>query len=81
MKKVQIDMDLFFELCDLAMEHGDNYLQNKIIDKLEKMKEHIYFSAYKKADPGSQQREDLRKKYLDLKGVLPAFRSDTEQHD
>lgn len=78
-KKVQIDMDLFFDLCDIAMEHGDNDIQNRILDKLEKMKEHIYFTAYKRSEPGSQERENLRQCYLDLKGILPSFRSDSEQ--
>ena len=77
-KSVQIDMDLFFDLYDLTMEQGDNNLQNKMKDKMDRLLDHAYFSMYKRSPVGSQERENFRKKYLDHRGVLPSFRSETE---
>lgn len=77
-KSVQIDLDLFFDLYDMCMEHGSSELRGAMQDKLDRMIDHAYFTLYKRAPQGSKEREEARKKYLDHKGVLPGFRSESE---
>ena len=83
MKQIQIDEELFRDV--LGYFFGDeaptgweaDEIRRQLEDKLEKLISRELFTKYKRAATPSE-REQARKEYLDHKGVLSSFRSDTE---
>ena len=81
MKQVQIDIDLFLDLYDYMRQQNDPVardLSHKLSDKYERLLDHAYFTEYKRAPRGSEDRERFRKIYLDRVGVQRSFRSSSE---
>lgn len=80
-KQIQIDYNLFIDLVDYFFNEPDEYLANDIKKalegKIDKIIAHQKFSKYKQA-PQGEEREQLRKEYLDHIGVFDSFRTDKE---
>lgn len=81
-KQVQIPMELFLDICLYFKEHwSDSYqtedIKRQLDDKLDKMISHLLFSKYKRAAT-PEEREQARREYLEHRGTLPSFISDTE---
>ena len=86
-KSVQIPSDLFylltayFEFSDVFPDDFMSYLEDKIKNglqaKLDAMERREIFSKYKTSVPGNE-REQLRKKYLELAGISPNWQSEIE---
>lgn len=83
-KQIQIDYALFIDLVEYFFNEGDQYLAEDIKKaleaKIDKLVAHQKFSEYKRA-PQGEERERLRKEYLDHIGVMKSFRTDTEWHE
>lgn len=83
---VQISRELFVSILqyfltpdldeDTQRELFD-FISNEVDEKLDKMVARELFSKYKTATT-SEQREQARKKYLDHKGIMSDWRTDTE---
>lgn len=82
MSNVQISRNLFELLCDYFFDDdlslGDE-IRRQLGDKLEKMYYRDLFSRYKSAS--GSEREQLRRAYLDNRGVSGGFRTSEEWHD
>ncbi|MCM1506178.1 MAG: complexin-2 [Ruminococcus flavefaciens] len=84
-KNVQIDRDFFFEIYDYFF--GDDSpkdcradeIRYQLNDKLDKMLAREFFSEYKRS-PSGEEREELRRRYLDYCGYSRDFCSDVEIH-
>lgn len=82
MKHVQIPEDLFFDLCrfhllDLDKDEAEDTLrdiENGLKNKLEAMKRRALYSAYKDTKASPESRQEARKAYLDMVGMLPGYR-------
>lgn len=80
-KTVQIDSDLFLDLCNHFLngdESNAEEIKKALSDKVEKIIDREVFSEYKRAPRDSAEREYFRQKYLNRKGVSRSFRTDTE---
>ncbi len=83
MKQVQIDIDLFADLCEyfFGEQQGEEWLADDIrrgLDsKLDKIIARELFTQYKRA-PTGEEREAARKAYLDHRGILPDWRTEKE---
>lgn len=82
MSNVQISRNFFEMLCDYFFD-DELYLAEDIRfelrTKLEKMYNRELFSRYKAAT--GSDREQLRRAYLDSRGVPGSFRTSEEWHD
>ena len=84
MKNVQIPESLFFDLCRFHLQDPIEdeaeavelleSIEAGLKDKLEAMRKRAAYSAYKDRNLTPEQREDARKAYLDLVGMLPDYR-------
>lgn len=78
MANVQISAELFKEICIYFAENAPNSdIMNQLDVKLNKLVEHELFSKYKRAAT-PQERERYRNEYLDRKGIMRSFRTETE---
>lgn len=82
MSNIQISRNLFELLCAYFFD-DDHFLADEIRrqlgDKLEKMYYRDLFSRYKSAS--GSDREQLRRAYLDNRGIPGGFRTSEEWHD
>lgn len=77
MKSVQISLDLFLDIFSyFELEHVE--LAPKIVrgidEKLDALARHELYSKYKNKQLSDEEREEARKKYLDLVGMHIDFR-------
>lgn len=82
MSNVQIPRNLWDMLCDYFFddaEHLRDEISRQIAEKVEKMNNRELFSQYKQAS--GSDREQLRRAYLDSRGVPESFRTVDEWHD
>lgn len=84
-KNVQIDIDLFCSLIEYFVagevnEFYYNEIRQALEQKIDKIIAHQKFSAYKTA-PSGEERERLRREYLDHIGMFKSYRTDTEWHE
>lgn len=83
-KTVQIDMELFCTLVEYFLGEADEYTYNEIRgaleNKIDRIIAHQKFSAYKTA-PSGEERERLRREYLDHIGMFKSYRTETEWHE
>ena len=88
-KNIQIPFAFFRDVFRLVtlLEYADvddmvrslcKSLDFQISEKLEAIKKHDSFTAYKTAPHGSVERESLRREYLDRAGIHKDWRSDEE---
>lgn len=87
MKSVQIPEELFFQICRLCLqleeledweaEELDQAVRSGLESKLEAMQKRALYSAYKDTKASPEARQEARKAYLDLVGMLPGFRWDS----
>ncbi len=83
-KQIQIDGELFWNIYEyfFGEDAPDGWQADEIRvgleRKIDKMLDREMFTRYKRALLSSE-RELWRKKYLERRGVLPDFISDTEQ--
>lgn len=82
MSNIQISRNLWDMLCDYFFDDAD-YLREdicrEISEKADKLKNRELFSQYKNAS--GSDREQLRKAYLDQRGIRSSFRTAEEWHD
>lgn len=87
MQKVQIDLELFIDICDFffsetAPEDYKAYkateIKEKLSEKIDKIITREIFSRYKRLPTGTE-REAARQEYLERKGILQSFRTDIEK--
>lgn len=82
MSNIQIPRNLFELLCAYFFD-DDHFLADEIRrqlgDKLEKLYYRDLFSRYKSAS--GLDREQLRRAYLDNRGISGGFRTSEEWHD
>ena len=79
-KSVQIPLVLFHKLYKYLINAGDEQAEMLLTEmnkKLDALVDHERFTKYKRS-VNSVEREALRKQYLEEKGILPAFRTETE---
>ena len=86
-EQVLIDRELFAALCNYFFggdemdteerEERAELIRNALGNKLERMMNNHLFTAYKTATTLAE-REKLRQDYLDRRGILRDFRSETE---
>lgn len=85
--QIQIPKTLFWDLFDYFLCENDDddkeilfeQIAQGINDKFEKMVTHDYYTRYKRTPPeNAEERNALRKEYLDRQGILPSFRTDEE---
>lgn len=84
MKNVQIPEDLFFSLCRFHLladqldaddeEELAQAIQDGLQAKLEAMQRRALYSAYKDTKASPEARQEARKAYLDMVGMLPGWR-------
>ena len=86
-KNIQISEELFRDLIDYFFESewtGQQFLaddiRKQLDSKIDKMIARELFTKYKRS-PSGAEREAARKAYLDHRGVLRGYRSETEYHD
>lgn len=83
-KSIQIDFDLFLDLVEYFFNDLDEMLANDIQkaleSKIDRIIAHQKFSQYKQA-PQGEERERLRKEYLDHIGMFKSYRTETEWHE
>lgn len=78
MKNVQITSELFFELVryfiveDTTNERFNN-ISKQLEEKIDKLAKHEIYTKSKTAET-EQEREENRKKYLDMVGIHKDFR-------
>lgn len=78
MANVQIPADLFKELYEFVWENAPNSdLMRQMNDKLDRLIERELFTKYKRAAT-TAERERYRNEYLDHKGIMRDFRTETE---
>lgn len=87
MKNVQIPEDLFFSLCRFHLladqldaddeEELAQAIQDGLQAKLEAMQRRALYSAYKDTKASPEARQEARKAYLDMVGMLPGWRWDS----
>lgn len=85
MKQIQIDEELFKDiyvhLLDMqeqgTLDENAADILEKVEQKVDKIIDRELFTAYKTAPTGAQ-REAARQKYLNRRGVLPSFRTESE---
>lgn len=81
-KNIQIPEDLFYDLCRfhlLDQEPEDlediaQAIQDGLRAKLEAMQRRALYSAYKDTKASPEARQEARKAYLDMVGMLPGYR-------
>lgn len=88
-KQIQIDEQIFFDLCEyfIWQEFPDDKekitrdIEKALQEKIDKILDRLIFTEYKTAStPGL--REEARKKYLDRRGVPGRYQSEKEiRHD
>ena len=78
-KSVQIELDLFVDIYRYFSENSEQEPEifKALDEKLDKMINRELFTKYKRATT-PEEREYFRKKYLEQRGFLPDFISDTE---
>ena len=87
-KTVQIPQELFFELCRFHLTDTDSLeewevtdllqtVENGLKTKLEAMQRRALYSAYKDTKASPEARQEARKAYLDMVGMLPGYRWET----
>ena len=82
-KQVQIDEGLFWNIHDyfFGEDAPDGWqadeIRAELNRKIDKMLDRAVFTRYKRALTSSE-REHWRREYLDRRGVLPDFRTDSE---
>lgn len=81
-KNVQIDFQLFLDLVDYFSSdspapYKTEEIKEKLLNKMDKIANRELFTRYKRT-PTGEEREWLRKMYLDRRGILDSFRSDEE---
>lgn len=85
-KQVQIDLELFLDLYDFFFsdEAPEGYevdeIKKKISEKVDKIINRELFSKYKRSPTGTE-RETARQEYLNHRGILKSYRTDTEYHE
>lgn len=85
-KSIQIDYKLFCDICNYFFDENapqdfeTDEIRRQLNEKIEKIINRELFSKYKRT-PTGVEREKARKEYLDHKGILEDFRSDSEQHE
>ena len=85
-KQVQIDWELFLDLYDFFFKEEApegfeaDEIRKKMSDKVDKIISRELFSKYKRSPTGAE-REAAQQEYLNHRGVLKSFRSDTEYHE
>ena len=79
-KNIQIPVSLFTQMFFYVLDHYDQadderyqQIYAAVEKKLQSCKKHELYSTYK-TGATSQQREDARKEYLDIAGILDPFR-------
>lgn len=83
-KSVQIDTQLFLTLYNYffddnaPQDYEADEIRRKLQEKVDKLIDREIFTQYKRAST-PQEREEYRQRYLDRKGILRDFRTDTEQ--
>ena len=81
-KTVQIDFELFCNLCNYFLR-GDEDVANDIEValryKVDKIIAHQLYSKYKTTSPTDAEREEWRQAYLNHIGMHKDWRTDTEQ--
>ncbi len=76
-KSIQISRDLFLKLIFYFVfdEHENHSEIKKLLeDKLDKVVKHELYSQYKNKNLSDTEREEARKKYLDMIGMRASFR-------
>lgn len=86
-KSVQISEELFFQICrrclqleeleDWEAEELDQAIQDGLQAKLEAMQRRALYSVYKDTKASPEARQEARKAYLDMVGMLPGYRWDS----
>lgn len=84
-KAVQIPESLFWDLCryhllDLEADEAEDIaqaIQDGLQAKLEAMQRRALYSAYKDTKASPEARQEARKAYLDMVGMLPGYRWDS----
>lgn len=86
-KAVQIPEELFFSLCRFHLladqldaddeEELAQAIQDGLQAKLEAMQRRALYSAYKDTKASPEARQEARKAYLDMVGMLPGWRWDS----
>ena len=85
-KNIQINYKLFCDLCnyffnkDAPQDFEADEIRKQLNEKIEKIINRELFSKYKRT-PTGVEREQARKEYLEYRGILEDFRTDTEQHE
>ena len=78
MANVQITAELFKDLYEFVWEHApDSELMQQMNEKIDKLIDREIFTKYKRAST-PMERERYRNEYLDRKGILKDFRTETE---
>lgn len=84
MQKVQIDLELFIDICDFFFsetapeDYKATEIKEKLSEKIDKIITREIFSRYKRLPTGTE-REAARQEYLERKGILQSFRTDIEK--
>lgn len=81
-KTIQVDFELFCNLCDYFLRGNEDVSENIEIalkNKVDKIIAHQLYSKYKTTPPNDTEREQWRQKYLDHIGMHKDWRTDTEQ--
>lgn len=83
MKQIQIDRELFYKIL-LYFFQEETDLEDDIIKGLESKVNKIIaqqiFTKYKRA-PQGEERERLRKEYIEHIGMFKSYQTDTEWHE
>lgn len=85
-KQVQIDKELFHDLIDYFWSEDfprgwlADEIRRRLNSKFDKILARELFSQYKRSPTGAE-REQARKAYLNHKGILASFQTDSEWHD
>lgn len=83
-KSVQIDTRLFLTLYNYffddnaPQDYEADEIRRKLQEKVDKLIDREIFTQYKRAGT-PEERETYRQQYLDRRGILRDFRTDTEQ--
>lgn len=85
-RQVQIDLELFLDLYGFFFSdeapkgYEADEIRKKISEKVDKIISRELFSKYKRSPTGAE-REAARQEYLNHRGILKSFRTDTEYHE
>ena len=80
-KNVQIESDLFLDICDYFLNNNacsEDQIRAKLLEKIDKIVEREIFTQYKRSFRNSAEREYYRQQYLDQKGISRNFRTEQE---